>query len=126
MISTYNSSATKRIHSSLTCVAQAASCSVSHLLTLTCVSYSMDQKQDMLVYLSNWPRVFYRRFGALRSQSEHSGIRTSNGLIRVHSLGAWHGSNVFKGDMRQNKAVVNTTGAGEWEPTAHLPRDHLR
>lgn len=35
----------------------------------------MDQKQDVLVYLSNGPRVFHRTFGALKkSQSERSGF----------------------------------------------------
>lgn len=61
---------------------------------VTCISYSMHQQQDVLVYLSNLPRAIQRRPGALRKKttkmttiySQHSNNCSNTDCKWLHGL----------------------------------------
>ena len=58
---------------------------------VTCISYSMHQQQDVLVYLSSWPGAIQRRPGALRKKttkmtaiySQHSTTNPTTQQIQI-------------------------------------------
>lgn len=65
---------------------------------LTCTSHSMHQQQDVLIYLSNWPRALQRRPGALKDTSkiwqQYSDFKPQCRLHRYPLICVWQSISV--------------------------------